>query len=187
MTIIEQVYDPAIKIDKIQEHPENPRRGRDEAVAESVKTNGFFGAILVHKQTGNVLAGNTRLRVQRDAGESTIEGFWVDCDEATAKRILLVDNSVSDKAYYEDTQLLALMQLIKDDSGSLTGTGYDEVSMDLLAAALAANETPEMEAPEQFPIMDPDDIDVQYQCPSCDFQYAEDSSYWGVAANPPED
>lgn len=140
MSVVKQTYVEAINLADLTEHPENPRRGRDDAVAESVETNGFFGAILVHEATGHVLAGNTRLRVLRDKGETTVPGFMVDCDEATARRILLADNRVSDLAYYEDDALLALLETVHEQTGSLAGTGYDGPSMELLMQAQAADE-----------------------------------------------
>lgn len=138
--VVDQVYDPAIPVADLIEHPDNPRRGDDSAVAQSVEANGFFGALLIHKETGHVLAGNTRLRTMRAAGETTVPGFWVDCDEATAKRILLADNRVSDLAYYEDTQLLALLESIHDEQGSLVGTGYDQPAFELLLQSAAAED-----------------------------------------------
>jgi hypothetical protein len=137
---VDQTFDEAIAVEELSEHPDNPRRGDDEAVAESIDANGFFGAVLVHKQTGHVLAGNTRLRVARAADEPSIPGFWIDCDEATAKRILLADNRVSDLAYYDDQRLLAVLQSVNDDGGNLVGTGYDGSAMELLMQAQASDE-----------------------------------------------
>jgi len=137
---INQEFNEAIPLADLTEHPDNPRRGDDVAVAESVRANGFYGALLVHKETGHVLAGNTRLRVARDAGETSIPGFWIDCDDKTAKRILLADNRVSDLAYYDDQLLLDILRMVDDENGSLVGTGYDSSSMDLLLQAAAADE-----------------------------------------------
>lgn len=132
MIIVDQTYDPAIPVDTLEEHPDNPRRGDDDAVTESIVTNGFFGAILVQKSTGHVIAGNTRFRAMRDAGEDAIPGFWVDCDDDAAKRILLADNRTSDLAYYADDALLELLREVHSTPLGLTGTGYDDASYSLL-------------------------------------------------------
>lgn len=137
---VDQEFNEAIPLADITEHPDNPRRGDDVAVAESVRANGFYGAVLVHKETGHVLAGNTRLRVAQEAGETSIPGFWIDCDEKTAKRILLADNRVSDLAYYDDQLLLDMLQMVDDENGNLVGTGYDSSSMELLMQAASAEE-----------------------------------------------
>jgi hypothetical protein len=140
MERIAQEYDDAIAIEALTEHPENPRRGDDSAVAESVETNGFFGAVLVQRSTGYVLAGNTRLRVASADGDESIPGFWLDVDDETAKRILLADNRVSDLAYYDDAMLLSLLESVSEETGSLVGTGYDTSAMELLMQAAAADE-----------------------------------------------
>jgi ParB/Sulfiredoxin domain len=139
MNLIEQEFDAAIDIDKIQQHPDNPRRGDDKAVGESIARNGFFGAILVHRSTGNVIAGNTRFRVMVEEGHETLPGFWVDCDDETAKRILLADNRTSDLAFYDDQQLFGLLKSLVDSEG-LTGTGYDRAAYELLLQSIESDE-----------------------------------------------
>ena len=135
---IQQTFDPAIPLADISEHPDNPRRGDDSVVAESIEANGFFGAILVHKQTGHVLAGNTRYRVMTERGDESVPGFWVDCDDETAKRIMLVDNRASDLAYYDDEALVDLLGQINNGQG-LIGTGYDQTAYELLLQASTAS------------------------------------------------
>lgn len=137
MTVIEQTYDAAIPLSSIHEHPDNPRRGDDEAVAESVEVNGFFGAVLVHRATGDVLAGNTRYRVLTAAGADSVPGFWIDCDAATARRILLADNRTSDLAFYDDAALVDLLTAVQS-TDSLLGTGYDSTAYELLLQAVSA-------------------------------------------------
>lgn len=134
---IEQTFDPEIDLTAISEHPDNPRRGDDSVVSESIEANGFFGAILVHKQTGHVLAGNTRYRVLTARGDATVPGFWVDCDDETAKRIMLVDNRASDLAYYDDSALVDLLNQVNTGQG-LIGTGYDQTAYELLLQATTA-------------------------------------------------
>jgi hypothetical protein len=137
METISQTFDEAIPLSAIHEHPENPRRGDDAAVAESVGVNGFFGAILVQRSTGHVLAGNTRLRVMREAGAEAVPGFWIDCDDATAHRILLADNRTSDLAFYDDVALVDLLTAVQT-TDSLLGTGYDATAYELLLQAVSA-------------------------------------------------
>jgi hypothetical protein len=139
MNIIEQTFDGSIPIDAIHEHPDNPRRGDDRTVGESMARSGFFGAILIHAKTGNIIAGNTRYRVMRDEGAETIPGFWVECDDDTATRIMLADNRTSDLAFYDDEQLFGLLQQLVDADG-LEGTGYDRAAYELLLQSVEASE-----------------------------------------------
>ena len=135
MKLVKQEFDPAIPVDTLSEHPDNPRRGDDKAVADSVDANGFYGAILVQKSTGRVLAGHTRLRVARDAGVKTLPGIWVDVDDKQARRILLADNRTSDLAFYDDEALFKVLAEALEEDGTLVGTGYDTTTYRLLLAA----------------------------------------------------
>ena len=138
MKVVDQEYDPAIAVDALVEHPENPRVGDDAAVADSVGELGFFGAILVQRSTNYVCAGNTRLRVARAEGAGTIPGFWIDVDDDTARRILLADNRMSDLAYYQDDVLMGLLADLAETSRGLAGTGYDQTAYELLLQQAAS-------------------------------------------------
>jgi len=139
MNVVEQTFDEAIPVTAIREHPNNPRKGDDRAVGESISRNGFFGAILVQRSTNAVIAGNTRFRVMRDEGHETIPGFWVDCDDETATRILLADNRTSDLAFYDDEALFGLLKSLVESEG-LSGTGYDRAAYELLLQSIEADE-----------------------------------------------
>ena len=140
MNVIEQEFDPAIPVLTVQEHPDNPRRGDDKSVRQSIDKSGFFGAILVHRATGNIIAGNTRYRVMRDDGNTTVPGFWVDCDDETARRIMLADNRTSDLAFYDDEQLFGLLKQLVDTGDGLDGTGYDRAAYELLLQSVEQSE-----------------------------------------------
>lgn len=139
MNVLEQEFDGAIPVDAIHEHPDNPRKGDDKTVGQSIARNGFFGAVLVQRSTGNIIAGNTRYRVMRDEGHATIPGFWIDTDDETATRILLADNRTSDLAFYDDEQLFELLHQLVEADG-LDGTGYDRAAYELLLQSVEAND-----------------------------------------------
>lgn len=140
MTLAQQ-FVPDIAVDELQEHPENPRRGDDDAVGESIDTNGFWGGILVQRSTGYILGGNTRYRAMVERGETTIPGFYIDCDDTTAKRIMLADNRTSDLAFYDDPLLVNLLREVQSASGSLDGTGYDDDAYALLLSQVDGHGT----------------------------------------------
>ena len=133
---VEQEYVEAYPVADLVEHPDNPRRGSDVAVTESIEANGFYGAVIVQKSTQFVLAGNTRLRSVREAGEESIPTMVLDCDDETATRILLADNRLSDLAEYDNRALLRLLDDVSEYEPTLLGTGYDEQAMALLRAAV---------------------------------------------------
>lgn len=137
-------------IDSIKPHPDNPRRGRTEVIAESILENGFYGFVLVQASTRHIIAGEHRWRALRELQEAgalveliTTDGremelpkgkvplALADVDDATAKRIMLADNRTSDVAGHDAAQLAKLLQSLD----TLKGTGFDHQDVkDLLAS-----------------------------------------------------
>lgn len=132
MKVIQQEFDPSIPVSSLEEHPDNPRRGDAKAVNESITANGFYGAILVQRSTGRVLAGHTRLKAAKKSGATSVPGIWLDVDDTQAKRILLADNRTSDLAYYDDDALFSVLGSILEEDDTLKGTGYDDATYKLL-------------------------------------------------------
>lgn len=131
---MQQRYDPAVPIDEILEHPDNPRRGDEAAIDASMAAHGFYGAVLVQASTRQIIAGNHRTRVARRRGETTIPVLWLDVDDDQARRLLLVDNRTNDLADYDDSDLLRLLEGLDD----LVGTGFDEAELERLLRSLEA-------------------------------------------------
>jgi DNA modification methylase len=59
--------------------------------------------------------------------------YWVDVDDATARRIMLADNRTNDLATYDDEVLAELLEAAAADD-DLLGTGYDGDDLDDLLA-----------------------------------------------------
>lgn len=109
----------------------NPRSGDLDAIAESLSTHGQYKPIVVNRGThtgrpNEILAGNHTAKAARKLGWDDIAVTWLDVDEATAAKIVIVDNRTSDLAGY-DTALLAD---ILTDLPDLEGTGYDQEQLD---------------------------------------------------------
>jgi len=128
MATLEQRYEPACAIDTLAEHPDNPRRGDEAAIEDSMAAHGFFGAVLAQTSTRRIIAGNHRTRVARRRGEATVPVLWLDVDDDQARRILLADNRTSDDATYSNTELTRLLAELAEQ-GDLTGTGYDDADL----------------------------------------------------------
>lgn len=123
-------------------HPDNPRRGNVDSIAESLLVSGQYKPLVVSEQTRHVLAGNHTLQAirkldegWRPAGMEDVE--WeprpvatvlVDVDAEGEKRILAVDNRTSDLGTYDNAALVALL----DSLGTLEGSGYSEDDLDTL-------------------------------------------------------
>lgn len=124
------------KVDELTPHPSNPRQGDVGAIHGSIEANGFYGALVVQKSTGYILAGNHRLQAAVHAGATSVPVIEVDVDDETATRILLADNRTNDLASYDEDALAALLTGLAE-AGGLDGTGYDGDDVDRLLADVA--------------------------------------------------
>jgi len=114
-------------------HPDNPRLGDVEAIAESLDHHGQYKPVVVSRATGEVLCGNHTLLAAQRRGWQKLRVAFVDVDADQARRILLVDNRSSDVAGYDDEALADLLARTK----GLEGTGYDEAALGELLDSLA--------------------------------------------------
>ena len=128
-------------LDELRPHPDNPRRGNVDAIAESLATTGQYAPI-VALPDGTVLAGSHRLAAARSLGWSKMLVTTIEADEETARRILLADNRTSDLAVYDDRSLVDLLASLD----TLTGTGFDADDLDDLNALLQETAIPTMTA-----------------------------------------
>jgi len=161
MKMSKQVYE-VVPVDGLTVHPSNPRRGDVNAITESIAANGFYGAVIVQKSTGYVLAGNHRLIAARQAGAESLPVIHVDVDDATATRILLADNRTNDVAAYDQDALAGLLKLLAEDGG-LAGSGYNNDDVDALLRGLEVNEDDLWEqAAEALPEGEPDYVQMSF-------------------------
>lgn len=121
-----------IKTSKLNNYFKNPRLGNVDLIAESLKTYGQYRSIVVNKGTktnrpNEVLVGNHTLQAAKAIGLDELLCKVIDVDDQTAARIVLVDNSTSDMATYDDELLLELLSSLEYD---LTGTGFTDVDID---------------------------------------------------------
>lgn len=163
METARQTYRTAT-VSELTPHPANPRQGDVGAIHESIETNGFYGALIVQKSTGYVLAGNHRLIAAIHAGALDIPILEIDVDDDTATRILLADNRTNDVAGYDDDALARILEELNATALGLAGTGYDTDDLDQILGDLAANagvpgqtsdETPE---PPKAAVTEPGEI-----------------------------
>jgi hypothetical protein len=146
----------------------NARRGNVELVLDSLRANGQYKPLVVRQQdeTLTILAGNhTYLALLRheederagcqdwelandrpcqictevDREDPTALAHLVECDDATATRINLVDNKAADEGDYDRDALDALLATLDDD---FVGTGYGPSEAELFTELPSAVEPP---------------------------------------------
>lgn len=122
-----------VPIDSLLPHPDNPRRGNVDLIAESLEANDQYRPIVVQASTRHVLAGNHTMLAAQKLGWDKIQAVLLDVDDEKARRILLADNRTGDVGGYDDEALAGLLQSLPD----LAGTGYAPADLDDLLADLA--------------------------------------------------
>lgn len=144
-----------VDISQLKFFPGNARRGDIDLIAESLRKNSQFAPIVVNRGThapmyaDTILSGNHTTMAAQRLGWSQIDVHWVDLDEQTCKRVVLVANSSNDKATYDVEALVDLATELPD----LEGTGLTRDELDLMLEAL---EDVNAEVPDH-----PDDDDVR--------------------------
>src|SRR6266849_6209978 len=126
-----------VPIDSICPHERNVNQADLGALLQSVEVNGFYGFIVVQKSTGKILAGNHRWRLAKEQGATDIPVAFIDVDDQAALRILLADNRLARLGFGDSDALADLLQSIRNDQGSLLGTGFDDIALQELLDALS--------------------------------------------------
>ena len=125
-----------VSVDSVKLHPLNPRRGDIPAIMDSLQRFGQMKPIVVHDETGYVIAGNHTLQAAQRLGWKEIAVVRESMQEDEATKYMLADNKAADRARYKKTELHNLLQQTLD----LEGTGFDIDDVEDLEAELGANE-----------------------------------------------
>lgn len=131
------------------QHPRNAREGDVGAISESIKANGFYGAVVVQRSTRHILIGNHRVRAAAALGYQAVPVLFVDVDDERALRILLSENRLNELASNNEEAVAKLLAELAPTAEGLAGTGYDADALDDLLADLAT--AIEVAAPERCP------------------------------------
>ena len=137
-----QTFEPDARLDQLLDHPDNPREGDDDAVAESIDVNGFYGVILAQRSTSRILFGHTRRRNLVAAGATTGPVLWIDVDDDRARTILLADNRTAELARWIPGKLADVLSAMGAD---IAGSGFTvaDVAVAIAQAADAAGQSRE--------------------------------------------
>lgn len=136
-TVIVNKQSKQVPVDDLKPHPSNPRKGNVDAIADSIKVNGFYGAIVAQESTGYILVGNHRWQAAKKVGLKKVPVIFVDVDDKQARKILLADNKTADISMYDDSALAALLS---DLTGELEGTGWSNDELDDLLRKVAIHD-----------------------------------------------
>lgn len=159
-----QSYVADYPVRKLKEFPGNPKEHDIGAIAESMKSSGFAGVILAQKSTGRIISGHGTRETARQEGAETVPVVLVDCDDKTARKLLLAFNRIPELGGYRDDLLVSMLQgLGEGGADALRGTGWDGDDVDALLKKISA--------PPAFPSVD-ESIPTEHQCPKCGYEWS---------------
>ena len=121
-----------LPIDSIEPFYLNAREGDVGAICESLSTLGQYRPIIVNRRTRQILVGNHTWMAAKALGWTKIAVSWVDVDEETGTRIVLIDNRTTDLATYDEALLKSVLISVPD----LIGTAWDYEEMNDLFSGL---------------------------------------------------
>jgi hypothetical protein len=118
--------------DSLKPYARNARRGDIDVIKASLRRFGQYKPILARVGTREILAGNQTWLAMGELGWTDIATTFIDVDDDTAKRIVLIDNRASDLGTYDDEALADLLGSLPD----LETTGYRPSDLSELLARL---------------------------------------------------
>jgi len=115
-----------VPVDELIPHPENARQGDVGAIAESLRVNGIYRPLVIQESSNLILKGNNTWQAIKTLGWDTVPVVFLDVNDEDARRVMLADNRLADKAGYYNAMLAEVLI----DLDSLDGTGFTPTDID---------------------------------------------------------
>jgi len=115
-----------VPVDSLEPHPENARQGDIGAISESLRINGIYRPLIAQESSNLILKGNNTWQAVKSLGWETVPVVMLDIDDDDARRVMLADNRLADKAGYFNAALAEVLM----DLDSLDGTGFSPTDID---------------------------------------------------------
>ena len=118
----------------LKPHPDNPNRGSVDDLAISLEEFGQYRSI-VALTDGTILAGHHLVEAAKRLKIPTMRVDFVECDDRTARKILLADNRLADLGLGPSLDLL--LKNLSELDGDIIGTGFDDDYISMLEEAVS--------------------------------------------------
>ena len=161
--MIKYLSTKVVPLDELTPFPGNARRGKISVIRESLERNGQYRSLVVRQIEDGplvILAGNHTHQALNEAGAKGARCEIIQCDDAAARRINLVDNRSNDLATDDNEALAAILADMDQD---YAGTGFDDDDVSEILESLNVAEAP---APVDF--KDNEAADTQDTAPPAD-------------------
>jgi ParB/Sulfiredoxin domain len=140
-----------VPISQLYCSPTNPRRNDDAVphVGASLRRYGWQQPI-VARRSGEVVAGNTRLKTAQQLGMTEVPVWWFDSDDLAATAYQIADNRTAMFSEWDEPGLFPLLEVLcKEDA--LDGVGYGEDDIDALIQELLDQEEVDRDLVDEGP------------------------------------
>jgi DNA modification methylase len=126
----------SVAIERLYTSPANPRLNDDAVphVAASIRRFGWRQPV-VAKRTGEVIAGNTRLKAAQSLGLRDVPVVWFEGSDLEATAYAVADNRSHEYSAWDEPALARLLSELRVED-ALEGVGYSEQDIDALLADL---------------------------------------------------
>ena len=148
--------------------PGNPRHNDGapvEAVVDSIRRFGFGSPILARRETGEIIAGHTRVKAARVLGLTEVPVRYMDLDENEAHALALADNRVGELATWDDEGLASVLAELRDAGTEIGGLGWDEGNLKAILDTVGVDDVKWKEFDEN--VGDDAPKGKQVKCPHC--------------------
>jgi DNA modification methylase len=143
-----------ISVSRLFCSPSNPRLN-DPAVPHVAASLRRFGwqQPIVAKPSGEVIAGNTRLKAAQSLGMTEVPVVWFSGTELEATAFAIADNRTAEFAEWDDQALASILMHLRAED-ALEGVGYAEGDIDALLEELGQGERHDLDdaGPEPPPV-----------------------------------
>ncbi len=124
-----------VAVGELAPHPKNPRRGVVEEIVKSLRRFGQQRPLLALPD-GTLVAGHHVWRAALALDWSHVAVVRSDLTDAEVEAYLLADNRLADLGLYDDAELAALLEPLRE-ADRLDGIGYTSADVDTLLAYLS--------------------------------------------------
>ena len=126
-----------VPIGRLFGNPANPRinEAAVDPVAASLKRFGWQQPV-VARPSGEVIAGNTRLKAALQLGMTEVPVVWFDGPSIEAVAYAIADNRTHEFSEWDEPALAKLLEELRAED-AIDGTGYTDADIDELLAELA--------------------------------------------------
>ncbi len=143
-----------VAVERLYCSPSNPRRN-DEAVphvAASIRRFGWQQPV-VAKRSGEIIAGNTRLKAAQQLGHAQLPVIWFEGSDLDATAYQIADNKSHEYSSWNEPALAKLLAELRAEDG-LEGVGYSNEEIDSLLAEFGGDAPGEVDdqGPEEPPL-----------------------------------